>query len=161
MKTQELPPPEHRSDRARKWAFRGSFCIVVLLIVLVADFFIVTPKVQAMRGMANEVRARTDATCLKMALDQFAVEYGYHPEGSPAELLRTLRGDNKRKIVFIECAARSVNASGEYVDPWGQPYHVDQSDPSNPRVYSSGPNGLDEHGVKGSDDIVAMPGSGR
>jgi type II secretory pathway pseudopilin PulG len=161
MKTQELPPPEHRSNRARKWVIRGALFIVVFLMILVGDFFVVTPKVQAVREVANEARARSDVEVFKMALDAYATQYGYHPEGAPAELLRTLRGDNKGKIVFIECVPRSVNARGEYIDPWGQPYHVDQSDPSNPRVYSSGPNGLDEHGAKDSDDIVAMPGPGR
>jgi len=125
-----------------------------VLAVLIGGFLLERPYVRALQEKVNEARARNDVSNLTMALDQYAVEYGYHPEGAPADLLRTLRGENQRKIVFFECAAKSVNRSGEFIDPWGQSYHIDQSDPSSPRVYSSGPNRLDEHGGKGSDDIV-------
>jgi len=154
MKTQELPPQDNRSKPSRKWIYRGMALIVV---VLICGSLLRAGEVRVLREKANEVRARDDAECFSKALDFYALEYGYHPEGSPSDLLRTLRGDNKRKIIFFVCTTRSMNASGEFIDPWGQPYHIDQSDPSSPRVYSSGPNRLDEHGAKGSDDIVANP----
>jgi len=134
---------------------------VVVLVILIWSLFVVAQNVRAVREKASEARAHADVECFSKALDQYAMEYGSHPEGAPAELLRTLRGDNKRKIIFFDCMARSLSASGEFMDPWGQPYHIDQTDPSSPRVYSSGPNRLDERGVKGSDDIVASPKAGR
>jgi hypothetical protein len=151
MKTS--PPPANRSSPYWKWAYRGILLIVIVLIVCICGFALEGP----MRAKFRQARARADSENFARALDQYAVEYGYHPEGAPADLLRTLQGDNQRKIIFFECATRSVSSIGEFIDPWGQPYHIDQSDPSSPRVYSSGPNGLDELGAKGSDDIVARP----
>jgi hypothetical protein len=144
----ESPPPENRSNPFWTWIFRGTVLIVVVLMILI-DL-----DTSVARERAQGARARLDANNLLASLDQYATEYGYHPEGAPAELLRKLRGENQRKIIFFESAAGSVNARGEFIDPWGQPYHIDQSDPSSPRVYSSGPNRIDEHGAKGTDDIV-------
>jgi hypothetical protein len=161
MKTQESPPPANRSNPFLKWTNRELLVIAAALMlwVFAPHFDGIFPH--NVRETAKRVKTQIDVESFATALDSYAVEYGYHPERAPAELLRTLRGDNKRKIVFFECAARSVNAGGEFTDPWGQPYHIDQSDPSSPRVYSSGPNRLDEHGAKGSDDIVAKPRVGK
>ena len=154
MNTQESPPPEHRSKSFWKWVYRNLALKASILSVLGGGFLLERQYVRALQEKGREARAHSEVEDFSRALNQYAVEYGYHPEGGPADLLRTLRGENRRRIVFFECAPRSVNSNGEFIDPWGRPYHIDQSNSASPRVYSSGPNGVDERGGKESDDIA-------
>ena len=67
--------------------------------------------------------------------------------------MNTLRGDNPLKIVFFEAPSNRFNARGEYLDPWGTPFHIDASNPTFPWAYSFGKDTKDDGGVPESDDI--------
>jgi hypothetical protein len=68
--------------------------------------------------------------------------------------MRAIRGANPKNIVFFVFEPKRFNSSGEFLDAWNTPFHIDVSDPVHPRVHSSGPNRTDERGRDGSDDIV-------
>jgi type II secretory pathway pseudopilin PulG len=100
-------------------------------------------------------RARHDVGVLTLALDGFARENGDYPRGTVAEICALLRGEavngqNPRKLDYVEAGAHEMNASGEFVDPWGTPYRIVIK--STALVYSCGPNRVDEQG--GGDDIA-------
>jgi len=101
-------------------------------------------------------QARHDVQVIALALDGFKQENGEYPSGTRGEVCRMLRGEsvngqNPKKLDYIEAQPHEVNASGEFVDPWGEPYRF-SVDP-NVRVYSCGPNRIDEQGA--GDDIAS------
>ncbi|MGO9243838.1 MAG: type II secretion system protein GspG [Verrucomicrobiia bacterium] len=106
---------------------------------------------------ANKVsQARHDVQVIALALDGFARENGAYPKGTPGEICRMLRGEtvngqNPKKLDYVEAQPRELNGSGEFVDPWGEPYRM--SVERGTRVYSCGPNRIDEHGE--GDDITS------
>jgi len=126
--------------------------IVAILLVLIATGVERRGRVLRNALTANARRASRD---LVAAMKQYRSEYGFMVEGEPAQIFKTLRGENPRKIVFIDVISSSVNAQGEFIDPWGTPYRFDISKPDAPRVWSCGPNRKDEGGAEGSDDIVS------
>jgi type II secretory pathway pseudopilin PulG len=101
-------------------------------------------------------QAKHDVQAIALALDVFARENGGYPVGTPAEICRMLRGEtvngqNPKKLDYIEAEPQEMDGIGEFVDPWGDPYRmsVDQT----ARVYSFGPNHVDERGD--GDDIAS------
>lgn len=103
------------------------------------------------------VRSQNDVQNLTTTLNAYRTEYGFFPKGGGAEIVRSLCGDNPRKIVFFASNPDRFTSSGALLDLWDMPYHFDRRNPDSIRVYSSGPNRIDEHGSPGSDDIVASP----
>ena len=84
-----------------------------------------------------------------------SAEHGAYPEGTTAEICalllgRDVRGQNPKQLGYIDAQANELNASGEFVDPWGTPYRIIIH--SAPRVYSCGPNKIDEGGA--GDDVA-------
>ncbi len=99
-------------------------------------------------------QAQHDVSQLRLALDLYLGEQGVYPGGSAAEISLLLRGhaigtQNPTKASYVEAAPREVNDRGEFVDPWGTPYRIIIATP--PRVYSCGPNRVDENGA--GDDV--------
>jgi hypothetical protein len=107
----------------------------------------------------KRAHARFDANHLAVGLMAYREEYGQFLKGELPHIITTLTGDNPRKIVFIEVEPKSLNAKGEFVDPWGTPYKIlPQPNERLPRlvgVYSCGKNREDEHGAESSDDLVS------
>jgi hypothetical protein len=101
-------------------------------------------------------QARHDVQVIALALDGFAFENGDFPKGTRGEICRLLRGEsidgqNPRKLDYVEALPTEMNGTGEFLDPWGEPYRI-SVDPRT-RVYSCGPNRVDEHGD--GDDIAS------
>ena len=63
----------------------------------------------------------------------------------------SINGRNPKKLDYIEAQPFEINGAGEFVDPWGEAYRF-SVDPKT-RVYSCGPNRLDEQGE--GDDIAS------
>lgn len=100
-------------------------------------------------------QARHDVQVIALALDGFAFENDGFPKGTRGEICRLLRGEsingqNPKKLDYIEALPTEMNETGEFLDPWGQPYHM--SVYPRTRVYSCGPNRIDEHGD--GDDVT-------
>ena len=90
-----------------------------------------------------------------MALRNYRDEYGELPAGAGLDIIKALRGNNPRRIVFIDFRDKQFDAAGRLLDPWGSPYRIDVSDPDHPRVYSPGKNKRAEPGVAPSDDVCS------
>lgn len=106
--------------------------------------------------VSKHLQARHDVQVTAIAMDGFAMENGDYPKGTRGEICRMLRGEsingqNPKKLDYVEAMPTEMNGSGEFVDPWGVPYRI-SVDPK-ARVYSTGPNRIDEHGD--GDDIVS------
>jgi hypothetical protein len=118
---------------------------VILKVAAVALFAVIAlglllPVGGPRKPRSKIVLARMEMAVLKGALENYASTYGMYPTGAPAIVLKTLLGDNPRRIAFLNINPRSINSNGEYVDPWGTPYKIEIGGETNVFVRSAGPN---------------------
>ena len=130
---------------ARFWA---ALSVLILATAVVSAFTV--------HHFSKHSQARHDVQVIALALDGFAFENGDFPKGTRGEICRLLRGEsingqNPKKLDYVEALPTEMNGTGEFLDPWGDPYRI-SVDPKT-RVYSCGPNRLDEHGD--GDDITS------
>jgi len=105
---------------------------------------------------AKVSQARHDVKVIALALDGFARENGDYPKGTPGEICRMLRGEtingqNAKRLDYLDAQPNELSRLGEFMDPWGEPYRMLVDGKA--RVYSCGPNRVDEHGE--GDDITS------
>jgi hypothetical protein len=136
--------------RPQQRRFSLGFWIVVGIIVMFGVMLL-----SSRTGHIDTVR-RIDVETAQIctALELYKAEFGAFPVGDSAAVLRSLRGQNPRQIVFFQCRAESVSPDGGLLDPWGTPYKVyfsgDQA-----LVRSAGPNKqFDDSSKKDFDDYI-------
>lgn len=127
------------------------FWVALLLLVLVT---VVTGAFTVVH-FSKHSKARHDVQAIALALDGFAMENGDFPKGTRGEICRLLRGEsingqNLRELDYVEALPTEMNGTGEFLDPWGEPYRISISPKTH--VYSCGPNRIDEQGD--GDDIT-------
>jgi type II secretory pathway pseudopilin PulG len=83
-------------------------------------------------------RAMAEATTIAMATRAYHTEYGSFPTGSPVQIAASLSGQNPRHIVFITMRSKSIDSSGQFIDPWGRPYAIAITGQTNVVVKSAG-----------------------
>lgn len=126
------------------------FCGVVLLVL---GYLLVGPTGNN-HGKAEHVRPLTRQ--IASAFIDYKNEYTAYPQGTYEVIMGAIQGENPRKIVFIEFLPEDLDPHGVPVDPWGISYHIEfPPGNSRPRVWSSGPNRIDESDKPDSDDIVS------
>jgi prepilin-type N-terminal cleavage/methylation domain-containing protein len=117
------------------------FTLVELLVVIsiIALLIAITvPVVGRATESARKAQARTELASIVTAIRGYYNEYGRMPQGSGqvdysylngnAELINILRAQdalgnanhisNRRRIVFMEVSDRSLDDTGNFVDPW-------------------------------------------
>ena len=91
---------------------------------------------------------------IRAALDMYEAEFGGAPTGDSSEVFRALRGNNPRKIVFLQCRAESISPDAGMLDPWGTPYKVYFSG-KDALIRSAGPNKqFDDSAKQHFDDYI-------
>jgi len=137
---------------------RSVYHVVVAVLLLVICTFLFPRGCmheKEKRDSAASANAATEIAQFSSALKSYYVEYGKFLTGDNAAVVRGLRGDNPRKMVFIKLPASTLDDSGEFIDPWGHPYRVDLQNPKGPRVWSIGPDGRDAPDDPSSGDICS------
>jgi type II secretory pathway pseudopilin PulG len=98
--------------------------------------------------------AQNSARQLATALTAYHTEYGTYPDATDGELIKILAGRNPKTIVFIETPLKQLDSSGRLIDPWGSPYRIAiPARGAKVKVWSIGPNKIDDQGREDSDDI--------
>ncbi len=132
------------------------FVLIFCGVVLVALVVLLVVPLGGTDPQVKQKRAHPITRQLSEAFIAYKNEYATYPSGDYEKMLRALQGENPRKIVFITFAPRELDARGVLVDPWGVSYRIELPEGnSRPRVWSSGPNRIDESDEEGSDDIVS------
>lgn len=144
MRTGEL---KHKKQAIAK---RTMLIICISLPVLAIVGFAVSGPIR------RHNKAQADVNALMTALSSYASEQGELPHGSYATICQLLLGksvdgQNTKHLDYIDAEGQEVNAKGEFLDPWGNPYRIIVD--KGLHVYSCGPNGIDDHGA--GDDVVA------
>ena len=81
---------------------------------------------------------------------------GSYPTGSLVQISEALRGSNRLGLIFLNVSPKHLGPSGELLDAWKRPVQIIQTNAASPKVYSFGPDGHDDGGAPGSDDLVVV-----
>ena len=91
----------------------------------------------------NVIHAEAEMQGLFQALQSYETDYGKYPSENFSEILSALKGNNPKKICFINLGVRSTNAAGLLTDPWETPYQIEIKSGTNSHhlhIRSAGPN---------------------
>ncbi|MEO8205324.1 MAG: hypothetical protein ABI615_04030 [Chthoniobacterales bacterium] len=112
--------------------------IVMFALVLLGLFF---PPMGGPNNSRKSV-AKSDVVMIKSAIVAHGREYNTSLPATHAEIMKVLLGDNPRKITFLDVGeyrkGKGGLRNGIFLDPWGNPYRIDLSDPMHPKVSSLG-----------------------
>jgi len=141
-------------NAAQRPRHANAFTLIELLVVIAIIAILVGllfPALKAVQNQARQAQAKNDLTQIVNAVNAFYTEYGkyplvtadtiYGPAANPNNLLlNELRAiaatQNPRQIVFISPPDVKIDTAGnrrsgvspvtgQYYDPWGQPYNVE------------------------------------
>ena len=117
---------------------------IILFLITIIAFFICPQRVESSKFLTTKVEIEG----LLTALELFALDYKRYPsamEGLEA-LLNAPNHETTGRDSYIDFLRK---------DSWGKPYNYLAPDDNyyKPRIYSNGPNGIDEKGE--FDDIVS------
>jgi len=129
---------------------RAKTIISVLVIALAFSVFL---KPLSDWEHIKKSKAQTDISMLIAAAKAYTTEYGAPLQEDSRAVIRTLEGDNKRNVVFLEIKPQNISNDGYFLDPWGTPYVLNLVNPSNLWAYSFGKNKIDEGG--NGDDVAS------
>jgi hypothetical protein len=96
---------------------------------------------------------QAEADGLFEAFHKYKEYVGHYPEGSNAEVVKALCGNNPQKVIILAVKKEHLNAKGEVVDPWGTPLKIYFA-ATEVLIRSAGPNRRFEDGkVRNGDDF--------
>jgi hypothetical protein len=100
---------------------------------------------------------RVTLTQVCVAILNYRKDVGVAPKGDTASIMNALRyaENNPANSVFFDAPMSSINGKGELLDPWGAVIRIGTFPSGAGWAYSFGPNGIDEGGTEGSDDIAS------
>ena len=115
-------------------------------------FLLVVPE-----DLLRETEAVRDVLALRNALQSYKAANGgaLPPNKGNAAIMAALLKKGPEGGADFARESPTLNAAGEFLDPWGTPYRIDTSNPEFPRIYSAGPDKMDSGGAAGSDDIAS------
>lgn len=138
---------------------RSAFTLIELLVVISIIGILASLALPAVNGALDSARrtqAKNDVVQIATAVTAYETEYGKLPPVSANVddgLVDILTGqdddENPRKIVFLEVpsikagAKKSgqIDGTGDFLDPWGDPYKIAVDDDYNHVIPSAGPGG--------------------
>lgn len=127
-----------------------AFIAALLLVIFWSSLSHTKPKEPGIKAVGSEMSS------FLRAIESYQMVFDSPPVGTVSNVMRSLFGDNQRRMQFLSLNARSINPKGEFVDSWGNPYQIGISS-SNVSIQSAGPNCL--FGDK--DDIVQQVAIGQ
>lgn len=127
---------EMKLTKRKVWSIYGVAALVLWAAVISAVF----PGSGAL-GAAHRAEAANEASQILIACRNYDAEYGQMPESPEnARLIKSLTGNNPRKIPFLMLKASQLNSNGEMIDPWGTPFRITFDSGSKVNVTSAGPD---------------------
>jgi hypothetical protein len=104
------------------------------------------------QGLQNERALGAEVDQLFEAFHKYKQIVGKYPQGSNAEIAKSIReGNNEKKLMILAVKDSQLNAKGEIVDPWGTPLKVYFAQ-NEVLIRSAGPNKQFEDAKGPTDD---------
>jgi hypothetical protein len=126
---------------------------IVGLITILAGVVYLVKVYSSWRVNARTAKFNSDVENLFSGLQQYKENVGGYPVGSNSEIIKTLQGNNPKKLIILVSRKAELNDKGEILDPWGTPLRIYFSD-AGVLVRSAGANRrFDDSTVLESDDF--------
>lgn len=133
---------------------RGRLVFAAVAVLTIAGFAISAFTSEANPAQNRVAKLPQELKALEEAVKLHAKEYGTPPAGNTKDILRTLTGENPRKIRFLNLEAKEISPEGDWLDPWGRPYRILISGKTL-LIRCAGPNGVfDDGNEEKRDDIL-------
>jgi hypothetical protein len=84
--------------------------------------------------------SRMDIFSFVTAMESYKDAYGTYPTGDNPTVFGALRGNNPKKLIFLDVHPRSISADGAFVDPWQTPYEITIRSTNSVSIRSAGKN---------------------
>jgi hypothetical protein len=98
-------------------------------------------------------KCQVEAANLVAAINSYEAECGKTLESSNAAILQALRGQNSKKLVFLDIDIRLLDENWSMVDPWRTPYLIQINSTNRASIRSAGPNKQ----FGDADDVISPP----
>jgi hypothetical protein len=126
---------------------------IIGLITILAGAVYLVKVYSSWRVNARTAKFNSDVENLFAGLQQYKENVGSYPVGSNSEIIKTLQGNNPKKLIILVSRKAELNDKGEILDPWGTPLRIYFSD-AGVLVRSAGANRrFDDSTVLESDDF--------
>jgi hypothetical protein len=126
---------------------------VIGLLAILAGAVYLVKVYSTWRVNARTAKFNSDVENLFAGLQQYKENVGSYPVGSNSDIIKTLQGNNPKKLIILVSRKAELNEKGEILDPWGTPLRIYFSD-AGVLVRSAGPNRrFDDSTVLESDDF--------
>ena len=130
------------------------FLLIVGVVGVIVAAGWVVKAVTTFQAKARNTTLSSDVESLFDGLQKYKEFVGAYPKGGNAEIAKALTGQNEKHVTVLVGRKLTVNAKGEYVDPWGNPLRIYFTDTS-VLIRSAGPNGrFDESTAFEFDDFI-------
>lgn len=146
--------PDHtaRAPARSRWVLAFNLLMIVIFVtVVVGMLFPSTGKRFPSPASVSRIRVKS----VNGALRAYRSSVGSFPSGSAAQIAEALQSTNEYGQYYLMGSGIFRNPPGPLLDGWKRPLRIILTNPAGPIVYSLGPNGRDDGGAPGSDDIVA------
>jgi type II secretion system (T2SS) protein G len=111
--------------------------------LLILAGLIVWGLMNPLRGPRNAARiaqCKSEIAALIAASNKYKEDYSSYPRGNGSEIIRSLLGNNPRKIAFFYVSPNRLKSDGVFLDPWGTAYQIRIEFETNFIVRSAGIN---------------------
>jgi hypothetical protein len=126
---------------------------IIGLITILGGAVYLVKVYSSWRVNARTAKFNSDVENLFAGLQQYKENVGSYPIGSNSEIIKTLQGNNPKKLIILVSRKAELNDKGEILDPWGTPLRIYFSD-AGVLVRSAGANRrFDDSTVLESDDF--------
>lgn len=102
-------------------------------------------------GAADPSPTELDIAQLHKALGGYFQEYNTLPVGNSGAIMKSLVGDNPRRLIFFAVSAARTGPNGTFLDAWKTGFRITISKSNTAEVRSAGP----DRDFGTSDDIFA------
>jgi type II secretory pathway pseudopilin PulG len=128
--------------------------IAIGILTVVAGIIWMGGAWNTMRVNARTADLSKNIKDLFVALQKYKEQVGSYPLGGNTEVVKSLQGNNPKKVFIILGSNIPINDKNELVDPWGTPLRFYFSD-TGILVRSAGPNRrFDDSTVMEADDYI-------
>ncbi len=119
----------------RKWVIALTLASALICGAALVFYLLYWPKMLA-RNTA------LIAYVVEEGLEGYHEDHQSYPEGTAAQIIAALLGENTRKKSYLRPDFRQLlDASGDVVDSWKRPFRFDKEPDGSLKVRSAGPNG--------------------